>query len=115
MEKVTSKDGTEIAFDRSGEGPPVILVGGAFSYRKFPGLVQLSELLAPRFTVINFDRRGRGESGDTKPYAVEREIEDLEVLIAAAGGSASVWGLSSGAALALDAAARGLGIEKLAL
>lgn len=115
MEKVTSKDGTRIAFDRSGEGPPVILVGGAFSYRKFPGLLQLTELLAPHFTVFNYDRRGRGDSGDTRPYAVEREIEDLEAMIDAAGGSASVWGLSSGAALALYAAARGLNIEKLAL
>jgi pimeloyl-ACP methyl ester carboxylesterase len=115
METITSGDGTTIAFDRVGEGPPVVLVGGAFSYRKFPGLVQLTGLLAERFTVINYDRRGRGDSGDTKPYAIEREIEDLAAVIEAAGGSAYAWGLSSGAALALDAAARGLNIEKLAL
>lgn len=115
MEKVISKDGTRIAFDCSGEGPPVILVGGAFSYRKFPGLLQLTELLAPHFTVFNYDRRGRGDSGDTKPYAVGREIEDLGALIDATGGTASVFGLSSGGALALKAVAYGLSIEKLAI
>ena len=115
MEQVTSNDGTKIAFDRSGEGPPVVLVGGAFSYRKFPGLVRLAGLLAPRFTVFNYDRRGRGDSGDTQPYAVGREIEDLEALVEAAGGTPSVFGLSSGGALALEAAARGLAVGRLAL
>jgi pimeloyl-ACP methyl ester carboxylesterase len=112
---VRSKDGTEIAFDRSGEGPPLIVVGGAFSDRRWKGFVRLAELLANRFTVINYDRRGRGESGETAPYAVEREIEDLDALIGAAGGSAFMWGMSSGAVLALRAAAAGLEIERLAL
>lgn len=115
METVTSKDGTTIAFDRTGRGPAAILVAGAFSYRHFPMLPKLAERLSARFTVINYDRRGRGDSGDTGPYAVEREIEDLDALIADAGGSAYVWGLSSGAVLSLRAAAAGLPITKLAL
>lgn len=113
MQTVISKDGTSIAYDQVGQGPALILVPGAFSYRAFPGLVQLAELLAPHFTVIRYDRRGRGDSGDTKPYAVEREIEDLQALIDAAGGSAYVWGFSSGAILALKAAVAGLKITKL--
>src|SRR5207253_7202767 len=76
MQSVISKDGTTIAYDRTGQGPAVILVAGAFSYRKYPGSVQVADLLAQHFTVFNYDRRGRGDSGDTKPYAVEREIED---------------------------------------
>jgi pimeloyl-ACP methyl ester carboxylesterase len=115
MHTVTSKDGTKITYDKSGQGPALILASGAFSYRKFPQLVQLANLLSANFTVYNYDRRGRGDSGDTQPYAVEREIEDLEALIAEAGGSAYVWGLSSGAVLALRAAASGLNIAKLAL
>ncbi|KEO84118.1 alpha/beta fold hydrolase [Tumebacillus flagellatus] len=115
MHFVTSKDGTKIAYDKAGHGPALILVTGAFSYRKFPGVVQLANLLADHFTIYNYDRRGRGDSGDTQPYVVEREIEDLQALIEAAGGSAYVWGLSSGAALALQAAARGANITKLAL
>jgi pimeloyl-ACP methyl ester carboxylesterase len=115
MEQVTSKDGTKIALDRSGEGPPIILVGGAMNTRSFGPNGSLAPLLAERFTVINYDRRGRGDSGDTQPWAVEREIEDIDALIEAAGGSASVYGISSGAALALEAASRGLAIEKLAL
>jgi pimeloyl-ACP methyl ester carboxylesterase len=113
MNTVTSGDGTTIAFDRSGEGPPLVLVGGALSDRLAAG--SLTEALAPRFTVIAYDRRGRGDSGDTAPYAVEREIEDLEALVAEAGGSAFVFGHSSGAALALEASARGLPATKLAL
>jgi pimeloyl-ACP methyl ester carboxylesterase len=113
MKTVTSKDGTTIAYDRSGEGPPLVLVGGALSDRSAVGA--LTEALAPRFTVIAYDRRGRGDSGDTAPYAVEREVEDLEALVAEAGGSAFVFGHSSGAALALEAAARGLPVTKLAL
>jgi len=115
MNRVTSSDGTTIAFDRSGDGPAVILVGGAMSYRAFPGFLKLAGLLADNFTVINYDRRGRGDSGDMAPYAVEREVEDLGAVIDAVGGSASVWGTSSGAVLALEAAASGLNIEKLAL
>ena len=115
MRKVHSKDGTTIAFDQSGEGPAIILVGGAFTDRSQPTLVQLAVLLAPHFTVFNYDRRGRGDSGDTATYAVERESEDLAALIKEAGGSAFVCGFSSGAALALEAAAHGLAITKLAL
>lgn len=88
MPSVITKDGTSIAYDRTGQGPDVIMVSGAFSYRRFPGAVELAELLAPRFTVFNYDRRGRGDSGDTKPYAVEREIEDLQALVDVACGSA---------------------------
>ncbi|MDI4643852.1 alpha/beta fold hydrolase [Cohnella hashimotonis] len=110
-----SKDGTRIAYDTIGQGPAVILAGGAFSYRKFPGLQKLARLLASDFTVVNYDRRGRGDSGDQKTYAIQREIEDLEAVIGAHGGVAHVWGLSSGAALALAAAASGVGIAKLAL
>lgn len=113
MEKVISKDGTAIAFDRSGEGPAVILVVGAFNER--PTGAPLARFLERHFTVFNYDRRGRGESSDTAPYAVEREIEDLDALIAKAGGTASVFGYSSGAVLALRAAAYGLAITKLAL
>jgi pimeloyl-ACP methyl ester carboxylesterase len=113
MNTVTSSDGTTIAFDRAGEGPPLVLVGGALSDRAAAG--SLTEALAPRFTVFAYDRRGRGDSGDTAPYAVEREIEDLEALVGETGGSAFVFGHSSGAALALEATARGLPITKLAL
>lgn len=115
MYSVTSTDGTKIAYDKMGQGPALILVSGAFSYRKFPGTVQLANLLSERFTVYNYDRRGRGDSGDTQPYKIEREIEDLQVMMDEAGGSAYVWGLSSGAVLALQAAATGVPITKLAL
>ena len=115
MLSTVSKDGTEIAYDRTGQGPAVVLVSGAFSYRRYPATLKLVALLANRFTVYNYDRRGRGDSKDTPPYAVEREIEDLQAVLDAAGGSAHVWGLSSGAVLALKAAARGLNIMKLAL
>jgi pimeloyl-ACP methyl ester carboxylesterase len=115
MKSVTSRDGTRIAYDQTGTGPIVVLVGGAFSFRRFTGLVQLTEELSKKFTVINYDRRGRGDSGDSQPYSVEREIEDLEAVINAAGGSAHVWGLSFGAALAVLAAARGMSIRRLAL
>jgi pimeloyl-ACP methyl ester carboxylesterase len=116
MEKVSSRDGTTIAFDRYGTGPAVILVGGAFQHRAIdPPTRQLAELLAPSFTVFHYDRRGRGDSGDTLPYAVEREVEDLGALIDGAGGRAHVFGMSSGGALVLDAAASTLPVTKLAL
>src|SRR5579859_7439242 len=116
MKTAISQDGTSIAYDQVGQGPAVIFVTGAFSYRKYPGSVQLADLLAKHFTVFNYDRRGRGDSGDTKPYAVEREIEDLEALIDEAGGSAYICGLSSGAALALEATLKLNGkIKKLAM
>jgi pimeloyl-ACP methyl ester carboxylesterase len=113
MESVTSKDGTVIAFDRLGEGSPVILVSGGSTDRT--ANAALAEYLAPHFTVFNYDRRGRGDSGDTPPYAVGREVEDLDAVILAAGGEAAVYGTSSGAALALLAAADKLAINKLAL
>ena len=113
METATSTDGTTIAFDRLGDGPSVILVCGASTDRS--ANARLAALLARHFTVINYDRRGRGDSGDTPPYAVEREVDDLGAVIAAAGGSAFVYGTSSGAALALEGAASGLAIRKLAL
>ncbi len=113
MEKIRSNDGTTIAFDRLGAGAPLVLVGGASTTRGVHA--QLGELLAPDFTVFNYDRRGRGDSDDTAPYAVEREIEDLGAVIAEAGGSAAVFGNSSGAVLALRAAAAGLPITRLAL
>ncbi len=109
---VRSRDGTPIAYETAGDGPAVILVGGAFSYRRYRSWVQLTELLAPRFTVIGYDRRGRGDSGDAPEYAVEREIEDLGVLVEAAGESARVFGMSSGGVLALRAAAAGVPIER---
>ncbi len=113
MEKVRSRDGTTIAFDRSGDGPPVIVVGGATCDRAMTR--PLAEELAKHFTVFNHDRRGRGDSGDIAPYAVEREVEDIGALIAEAGGTASVYGHSSGAGLALHAAAHGLPITRLVL
>src|SRR5438046_1107773 len=107
MEKTVSQDGTSIAFDRAGTGPALILVGGAFQYRAFdPRTAHLAALLAARFTTFHYDRRGRGDSGDTLPYTVEREVEDIAALIAAAGGTAFVFGMSSGAVLALDAAGK---------
>src|SRR5260221_14446683 len=113
MRFVTSKDGTRISFDQSGKCPAIILVVGAFNDR-FTG-APLGHLLEPHFTVFNYDRRGRGNSGDTAPYAVEREIEDLEALITEAGGSADMFGYSSGAALALKAAAGGRAFNKPAV
>lgn len=112
---VTSADGTVIAFDRSGSGPAVILVHGAFTDKTHPTMCGVAAALAPWFTVVNYDRRGRGESGDTAPYAVEREVEDLAALVEGAGGAAMVFGGSSGAALALEAAARNRAISRLAL
>lgn len=110
---VTSADGTRIAFDRLGDGPPVIVVGGMFCDRTT--FQPLAAELAPHFQAITYDRRGRGDSGDTTPYAVEREVEDLAAVIAEVGGAASVYGHSSGAGLALTAAAAGLPIKRLVL
>jgi len=102
-----------IAFDQLGEGPPVILVLGAFNTRAAGA--PLAAALAEKHTVINYDRRGRGGSGDSTPYAVEREIEDLDTLVQRLGGAAALFGFSSGAALALAAAAHGIAITRLAL
>lgn len=111
MNIVKSADGTQIAFDRDGQGPPIIMIVGAFNTRS--EAAPLAAALKDRFTTINYDRRGRGDSGDTQPYAVGREIEDIDALISHAGGSAAVFGYSSGATLALKAAAEGLSISKL--
>ncbi len=115
MATVISKDGTQIAYEKLGGGLPLILVDGALCSRDFGPMPKLSKLLAEHFTVFMYDRRGRNESGDTKPYAPEREVEDLEALINEAGGSAYVYGISSGAGLSIRAAAKGLNITKLAL
>ncbi len=114
METTTSKDDTTIAFDRLGEGQPVILVCGGPTDRSAPN-GRLAALLASKFSVFNYDRRGRGDSGDTPPYAIEREVEDLDAVIREAGGTAFVFGTSSGGVFALEAAARGLPIAKLAM
>jgi pimeloyl-ACP methyl ester carboxylesterase len=113
MEQVQSKDGTSIAFDQLGEGPPLVLVAGASCDRSID--TPIAQELARYFTVLNFDRRGRGDSDDTLPFAVEHEVEDIDVLIAAAGGSATVVGLSSGAALAAEAVVAGLPIDALVM
>ena len=113
METVTSRDGTPIAFERLGDGPPLIAVCGAMCDRVL--MRPTAEELAKHFTVVNYDRRGRGDSGDTPPYAIGREIEDLDALITEAGGNAYVYGHSSGAGLALHAAAARLPISRLVL
>jgi pimeloyl-ACP methyl ester carboxylesterase len=117
VKKVISKDGTTIAFDQLGKGPALILVGGALEQRAMDSeTAQLAPLLAQHFTVLHYDRRGRGESTDTQPFALEREIEDIEALINEAGGEAFLYGISSGAALALEATIKlGHKVKKLAL
>jgi pimeloyl-ACP methyl ester carboxylesterase len=116
MPAVKSKDGTAIAYEKQGTGPALIIVDGALGSRAMGFGSELASLLAGDLTVYNYDRRGRNESGDTKPYAVEREVEDIEALIDGTGGSAFVYGISSGAALALEAAARlGGKVKALAL
>ena len=112
MEKVQSADGTTIAYDRRGEGPALVMVPGAFCDRK--SFRSLAACLEPDFTVYLYDRRGRGDSSDAGAYAVEREVEDLEAVVSATGGAAYVFGHSSGAALALEAAAAGVDIRRLA-
>jgi pimeloyl-ACP methyl ester carboxylesterase len=116
---VTSKDGTKIAFSRVGSGPALILVGGAVEQRALEtetAKLAAHPLLSEHFTVYNYDRRGRGSSGDTLPYAVEREVEDIEALVDDAGGAAYLFGISSGAALAMEAAAALAGkVKKLAM
>jgi pimeloyl-ACP methyl ester carboxylesterase len=117
MATVTSADGTRISYDSVGEGPALVLVAGATQYRAVDQTTpKLQALLADGgFTVINYDRRGRGESGDTPPYAPEREFEDLDALVAAAGGEAAVFGMSSGAVLAVEAAAHGVAMSSLVM
>ena len=113
LQRVTSADGTRIAIERQGDGPPIVLVCGGSVDRQ--SNARVAALLASGFSVLNFDRRGRGDSGDTLPYAIEREIEDIEAVIGAAGGSAGLFGSSSGAALALLATAAGAPVTRLAL
>lgn len=120
MPTVSSRDGTSIAYDKTGTGPALIVVTGATAFRAFdPTLQTLAGLLADQLTVINYDRRGRGESGDNGPYdpasAPQREIEDIAALIDAAGGRASLLGFSSGAVLALEATAAGLPVDRLVM
>jgi pimeloyl-ACP methyl ester carboxylesterase len=106
MNTVQSKDGTTLAYDVYGSGPALIYITGASCFRSFMPIVQDAKAFAKEFTVYNYDRRGRGDSTDTQPYAIEREVEDIEALIDAAGGKASLYGHSSGAVLALEAALR---------
>ena len=116
MKQVQSADGTTIAYDQIGKGPAVILVDGALGSQADGFLVPLATGLSPHFTVITYDRRGRGESTDMQPFALEREIEDIEALINEAGGEAFLYGISSGAALALEATIKlGHKVKKLAL
>lgn len=115
MDHAISNDGTRIAYDARGRGDALILVDGAFCHRGFGPMPQLAPLLEQRFRVITYDRRGRGDSGDTPPHALEREVEDIQALMEVAGGSASVFGISSGALLAMRAAASGLPVTRLAI
>jgi pimeloyl-ACP methyl ester carboxylesterase len=115
MPTLTSADGTTIAYDRTGAGPALVLVDGAMCYRGAGPMGPLADQLQDTFTVYTYDRRGRGGSSDTLPYAVAREVEDLQALIGQAGGEAYVYAISSGAALVLATAAAGPGITKLAL
>jgi pimeloyl-ACP methyl ester carboxylesterase len=112
---VRSADGTTIAFTQAGQGPPLILVDGAMCSRAFGPMAKLAAQLTPRFTVYTYDRRGRGESGDTVPYSPDREVEDIEALVALAGETVFVHGTSSGAALAVEAGKRIPAIGKLAV
>ena len=111
----TSSDGTTIAYTKLGSGPPLILVDGAFCYRENGPVPKLAPLLAQHFTVFAYDRRGRGASGNAPVYAIEREVDDLRSLVREAGGSAFAVGISSGSALALQAAARGVSLKGLVL
>src|SRR5579864_6243746 len=106
MDTLTSPDGTTIAYDKQGKGRGVIVVDGALTVHSSGSGSELAKLLAPHFTVYGFDRRGRGESGDTLPYAVDREIDDIEALIDRAGGSSFLYGHSPGGPLAMRAAIR---------
>lgn len=111
----TSKDGTKIAYSKTGKGKPLVLVDGAFCHRKFGANEKLPLHLSDNFTVYSYDRRGRNESGNNLPYSPQKEYEDLQAVINEAGGNAYVYGISSGAALALEAANTGVKMEKLAL
>src|ERR1700730_15481906 len=115
MTTTTSKDGTRFAFDKAGQGPAVIFIDGALCYRASGPSAPVASLLKEHFTVFTYDRRGRGDSGNTLPYAVEREVEDIAALLQEAGCRAMLCGVSSGAALSLEAASRLPGVAKMAL
>lgn len=116
MSAIKSQDGTLIGYTAVGSGPAIVMVMGATQYRGIdPSLAELGRILSDRFTFVTYDRRGRGESGDTQPYAVAREIEDIAAVIDAVGGKASLYGASSGAVLAIEAAAAGLPVTNLVL
>ncbi|MBW7476699.1 alpha/beta hydrolase [Paenibacillus oenotherae] len=116
MKTTRSKDGTTLAYDVYGNGPALIYITGASCYRSFKPIVQDARVFAAEFTVYNYDRRGRGDSGNTLPYSIEREIEDIEAMIDAAGGKAYLYGHSSGAVLALEAALRlGSKVQKVVM
>ena len=111
---VKSKDGAEISYDKTGTGPVLIVIAGASNFRTTsPTFAELARTLSDQFTVINYDRRGRGKSGDVQPYAVQKEIDDIAALIEANGGRASLLGFSSGAILAIEAAVAGLPVDKV--
>jgi pimeloyl-ACP methyl ester carboxylesterase len=113
--KTISKDGTQIAYDKTGKGPALVLVDGAFCFRQHGVTPDLVPLLSSDFTVFSYDRRGRGESTDTKPYRVEREIEDLQAIVDATNETAFIFGMSSGAALLVQAVSKGLNARKIVL
>ncbi|QGN47895.1 alpha/beta fold hydrolase [Micromonospora sp. WMMC415] len=115
MPTVTSRDGTRIAYESTGSGPPLVLIDAAGHFRANSSLRELADQLAPEFTVLRYDRRGRGDSADTPPYAPAREVEDLAALVTAVGAPASLYGYSSGCLLALHAAAAGLDVHRLVL
>lgn len=115
MSTVTSKDGTKIGYAKIGSGHPLIIVDGAMCSRAFGPTPEIGKMLSAHFTVINYDRRGRNESTDTLPYSIEKEVDDIDALIKEVGGPAHLLGFSSGAGLALQAAARGLNVSKLVL
>ncbi|MBW5482592.1 alpha/beta fold hydrolase [Streptomyces bambusae] len=117
MLRTTSIDGTALAYERTGEGPVLVLMGGAFQTRNDPKWLALAGLLGDRFSVVTYDRRGRGDSGDTAPYDVRREVEDLAAIVEAVGGDgpARLMGMSSGSALALEAVQQGVPVARLAV
>jgi pimeloyl-ACP methyl ester carboxylesterase len=115
LSRVTSADGTRIAFEKTGAGPALVIVDGAMCSRAFGPSEATADALGDDFSVYRYDRRGRGDSTDTKPYEVAREVQDLTAIVAEAGGTAYVYGISSGAGLALEAAASGAPITKLVL
>ena len=115
MDKVISKDGTSIAFDKTGKGPALVLVDGAFCFRTYGVTPKLAPLLSCDFTVYSYDRRGRGDSSDTPPYSVDKEIEDLQKVIEQTGEVPFICGFSSGGALVLRAMEKGIKVKRTAL